>query len=188
MSDLKSEFLRDCEAGYLEAVDKLTQLEGLTPAQANWKPDPKRWSVSECLKHLNQTLEAYATNLDKAGAKLAAKRPESTEPTGRGTWVGRWLISAMDPAKAKKLKAGGPFKVAASDYDLTAEANDLRSRVDWMLAHMKNTDGLDSGKVKLRTPVFLKISLAQAFKVHSIHTLRHVNQALGVLKDASFPQ
>jgi hypothetical protein len=187
MSETKTEFIQGCNEDLKEATELLTQFENLSSEQANWKPGPKRWSVSECIRHLNQSIKAYRDNLDAAMAKLEAGKKPADAPSGRGTWVGRWLIGALDPANAKKLKAGGPFKVAASEYDLTSELTNLREQIDWLTQQMKAADGLDSGLVKLRTPVFLKISLAQAFKVHSVHTLRHVKQAQVVMQQSGFP-
>lgn len=187
MNDLKSEFLQACEKNATETLDLLSRLEGLSVEQANWKPGAKRWSVNECLKHLVQSVGLYRKNLTAAVEKLKAKDSKADTPTGRGTWVGRFLLGVLEPTKNKKLKAGGPFKMKASNIDLATEIKKLRECIEWLGQKMVEADGLDFGRVKLRTPVFLKISLAQAFEVQSIHNLRHVNQAVKVTKESSFP-
>lgn len=186
MSKLKSEFLQACEKDAIETLDLLTELEKLSEAQANWKPSANSWSVNECLKHLVQSVGLYRENLAGAVEKLKVKNPKAHEPSGRGTLLGRFLLGALEPAKNKKMKAGGPFKLKASNVDLATEITALRDCIEWLGQMMAEADELDFGKVKLRTPIFLKISLAQTFKVQSLHNLRHVKQAVKVTKEDGF--
>ncbi|MEE9312211.1 MAG: DinB family protein [Planctomycetota bacterium] len=187
MSELRSEFLQTCEKNATETLGLLTELEKISDDQANWKPGAKRWSVNECLKHLVQSVGLYRKNLAGAIEKLKAKGPKADEPSGRSTLVGRFLLGALEPAKNKKLKAAGPFKLKASDIDLATEIAALRDCIEWLGQMMIEADGFDFGRVKLRTPVFLKISLAQTFRVQSLHNLRHVKQAIKVTNESEFP-
>jgi uncharacterized damage-inducible protein DinB len=47
----------------LETVER--EFRPLSNEQLNWKPDTKRWSITQCLQHLNLAERFYIRNLQK---------------------------------------------------------------------------------------------------------------------------
>ena len=68
-------------------------------------------------------------------------------------------------------------------------AGSFRERAERLIELAEKADGLPLGVVWIATPVsrWLKVSLAQAFEVHTLHTPRHLGQAERVKGHESFP-
>src|SRR6476646_1162397 len=81
----------------LDAADAraATLLNGLGPAQLNWKPNPRTWSVGQCLEHLCLSHEVYVVPMrDALPATLTGGVDEITPG-----WFARWFIRQyIDPA------------------------------------------------------------------------------------------
>ena len=68
----------------------------LTDAQFAWSPAPDRWSVGQCIEHLNVTARAYLPSLDEA---IAAAIRAGVYGTGPFTYnlLGRMMVRSMEP-------------------------------------------------------------------------------------------
>ena len=91
--------ITDAERKYL--VDFMTKtkhrllkdVKGLTAAQLNFKPDSTRWSVAECIEHINLTensnynrvIEALKAEADPSSVKPARKGLNNTVRFLRGS-------------------------------------------------------------------------------------------------------
>src|SRR2546425_358872 len=83
-------------------------INGLSPEQLTRRPDPGKWSIAECLVHLNLT----ATNIQKLIGS-AIQRGKADKIVGLGPFkaggVGRLLIWIAEPPPKFKIKA--PVKI-----------------------------------------------------------------------------
>ena len=63
-------------------IDKL--IEGVTPDQARWKPDPERWSILEVINHLyDEEREDFRLHLE-----VMLNRPDDPwPPIDPGNWI-----------------------------------------------------------------------------------------------------
>lgn len=173
--------------------DALARLEALvadlTDEQARWKPSPKAWSVVECLDHLGESLGRYAGPMDAAIRKAREEGRTGSEPYGRGTLAGRFLVGFLSHP-AKKAPAPGVFQPASAEgLELGAVAEDLRRKVTGLIELARRADGLPLGSIRIATPIsgLIRVSLAQAFEVHTLHTPRHLAQAERVVGRDGFP-
>lgn len=146
------------------------------------RPAPDAWSAVECLEHLRVTAALYRPRLEAALQKGRAKGLQGSAPYGRGTWIGRFILGAMDPARAemKAVKAPGTFRPAPpSDLEVAAVVRGLREENGLLQQLVADADGLDLGRLRLGTPVvsFLRLSVDQAFRVLAWHETRHLDQA-----------
>ncbi len=57
-----------------------TLVAGLSNEAFNWRPAQGRWSISECLDHLNITAERYLPVIDGALAKVTPEECGETFP------------------------------------------------------------------------------------------------------------
>jgi len=82
------------------AADVRISFGNLSPAQLNWKPDDKSWSVAQCLDHLITTHRQYFPLFKKMAAGDA--KPTFWEKASPlSGFFGRFLIKSLDVAEAK---------------------------------------------------------------------------------------
>jgi len=151
--------------------------------QANTRPAPGKWSVAECIEHMNQSMKVYAPHMAKAVERGLAGGREGEPPFSRGTCYGAMLLWALrkDGTKRKKLKVPAlpMFKPEKrTEWQMDDVVTRFRAGVEELLAHLQALKGRDLGKLKHGTPLpLLKVTLAQSMELHSRHNLRHTQQA-----------
>jgi hypothetical protein len=90
---------------------RLHRLAAALPPDA-WlrRPDPSRWSVGECITHLNLTAAAYIPLLQDAwwrGRALGEVAPRRrSSPGPRGPWPTPWPSSTSGSAEQVTAAAG----------------------------------------------------------------------------------
>src|SRR5688500_18297235 len=89
----------------------------LSPEQFNWRPTPARWSVGQCMDHLNRVSARYLPDLNAA---LAGGGPPG-EPPFRYDLRGRLFIRGTAPVPVRRQKTlkemepwAGPIDPAAA--------------------------------------------------------------------------
>lgn len=183
---LESEQLKrwsDAFAAQLERMETLTG--GLSHRQLNFKPAPDRWSVGQCIDHINVSMRIY---LDPMERVLEEADLPGEEPYGRGTFMGRLLIGALRRPRGR-YKAPRKFRPSSSELDPEAVRREYERQTARMQDALRQADGLALGKIKMPWPVFgwIKISLAQAFELQILHAGRHFDQAERVTRADGFP-
>jgi hypothetical protein len=188
---IQSQLLAECAERFRAAITRAETLcAGLSQAQANFKPEPKRWSVAECLEHLSTSMTSYLPHLQRAVERARAANRTGSEPWGKGTFFGRFILNNMVKGPTHmKVKAPPPFRPEVrSEWDLAEVLQRFKERTGEMLALLEQADGLDLGRIKQGTPMpMVKVTLAQSFEIHSRHNHRHLDQAQRVTEHDSFP-
>lgn len=188
---IQSQLLAECAERFRAAITRADALcAGLTQAQANFKPEPKRWSVAECLEHLSTSMNSYLPHLQRAVERGRAANRTGSEPWGKGTFFGRFILNNMVKGPTHmKVKAPPPFRPEVrSSWDLAEVLQRFKAHTETMLSLLEQADGLDLGGIKQSTPMpLVKVTLAQSFEIHSRHNHRHLDQAQRVAEHASFP-
>lgn len=178
-------------AEYQRADARIRQItDALTQAQANWKPAPKKWSVTQCMDHLFQSMDTYCAKMAPAIARAKSRGLAGVPPYGGGTFTGRFILNFLNKGITSKAPAPGVFKPSATEFELVAARGrllDALARVQNLLAE---SDGLAMGKVVFATPVsvLIRVSLAQAFAIHAVHLHRHIDQMERVTRNPDFPK
>ncbi len=152
-----------------------------------WRPSPKRWSVAECLNHLNVTVTKY---LPRIGAMIARGRAEGRTARGpfRHPFVGNWFIRMLEPPPRRRFRVPGVFAPlpGVPAEALLPEFERLRAE---LLAKIQEADGLDLAALRTASPAApsLYLSLGQCFGALAAHDRRHLWQARGVMGEQGFP-
>ncbi|MCA8946417.1 MAG: DinB family protein [Planctomycetes bacterium] len=184
---IQSKTLRTCAEQLREAISRMNELtQGLSDAQANFKPGPKKWSINECLDHINIGNRLYADKLEQHLQKARDKGLNGAEPYGRGTLLGRFILNNLrQGAKAKKVPAPGAFKPKTSEHKLSDVTAQFRTHATRLAEIAEQSDGLALGRIKFTTPAAPvgRVTASQAFEMMHLHTHRHLAQA-GRVKDA----
>jgi DinB superfamily len=165
--------------GQFEALKSETArlLDGLTEAQFNWRESPGRWSIAECLVHLNVTARLYLPLIQRAIEEARLRRLFGEGPFRHGFLV-NWLIRTTEPPAKLKIKAPKIF-VPPPAQPLETVATDFMTLQDQFLARIREANGLHLSRIKVISPVsrFLRMSLGQSFAFLAAHERRHLWQA-----------
>ena len=153
-------------------------LVGLSPAQLTRRPDPTRWSIAECVVHLNMSAADYLPLIAAAIDKAKRENLTGNGPFNPG-WMGRFLINSMEPPPKRRFKA--PEKIAhpvpvGDDAKLLA---DFLKTQDELERLAKEAEGLNLEKIKIQSPYawWLRLRLCAVFPFVFAHERRHLWQA-----------
>lgn len=160
------------------ATARLHALVHAVPAE-QWpvRRDPERWSVAECVAHLNLTSAAYDEILK--GAIPKDQRP-ATPFTGRyrRDFFG-WLLWRSQPPPVRiRTKTIARFipESTAPAPQLVADFDRLQ---EMQLAWLAEADGLPLNTIKVASPFNAKLhyNLYSCFSILPAHQHRHLWQA-----------
>lgn len=152
---------------------------GLTPAQFNWRPGPGRWSVAECLVHLNVSVTATFPAFDKA---IDAGRAEGRTAAGpfRYGWFAEWMIRVQEPPVKRRMKTFPVFQVPPQERFGAAEVLPEFRRVrDALADRVRRSEGLDLRTLKVTSPAsrWFRMPLGAYLRFVVAHDRRHLWQA-----------
>ncbi|MBI4887339.1 MAG: DinB family protein [Acidobacteria bacterium] len=179
------EFRRQFEQLAAEA-DRLAAALG--DAQFAWQPAPGRWSVAECLDHLNATARGYLPVLDE-GIADAIRRGLYAPGPHAYNWVGRLFVSLSGPEPWLRVRAPRAFHPVPgrSRHDVMAA---FRAYQVQYIDRLRQANGLDLARARVASPAarWLRLPLGSAFATMVAHERRHLAQARRVLDAAGFPR
>lgn len=153
---------------------------------AEWwarRADPDRWSMAECVGHLNLTSRAYLPLLRDAideGRRLGVPPPARY----RRDLVGWIFWRTGGPPVRRRVKTTAPFvpSAAVPVGELLFEFARLQSE---QLACVRDADGLPLGRLKIVSPFDRRIryNLYSCLTILPVHQHRHLWQAEQVLEE-----
>jgi len=158
-------------------ADILKEIEGLSQAQADWRPSDRDWSVGELIHHL--TLAEVATG--KLTSKLLKEAGGSAAPFPADL-EGFAPLPLPPPGPAEAPPAVRPeqgHRVLASTFIATRE----RSRQS-----IERLATVDPRMLKWPHPRFGDLDLAQWWLLQSRHDADHLQQLRAVKAAAGFPR
>jgi DinB superfamily len=170
-------------ADFEAAQQRLHRLSATLP-DARWavRADPERWSVAECVAHLNLTSRAYVPLLRAALERARALRAVSGEATPvryRRDPVG-WLLwrTAGPPVRLARMRTTAPF-VPEGDLpreEVIAEFDRLQAE---QVACAREADGLPLDRVRITSPFNARLhyNLFACLTILPRHQHRHLWQA-----------
>ena len=170
----------------LEAIkaDGHAVCAGLSESQFNWRPGEGRWSIAECLVHLNRSVTATLPAFDRAIAEGRAKG--RTAPGGGGGaparygWFSRWMIRSMEPPPKRRMKTFPIFQVpVGGTHGIGRVLPEFVAVRDQLAERVRQADGLDLTKNRTVSPVprLLRMPLGAYLQFVITHDRRHLWQA-----------
>jgi hypothetical protein len=152
---------------------------GLSDAQFNWHPGQDRWSIAECLQHLNVGVSKTLPAFDRAIAEGRSKGQTASGPFTYG-WFTRWMVASMEPPPKWRMTTPSILRVPAGGSYRAADVLPEFGRVrDQLAERMRHADGLDLARVRTISPVnrLLRLPLGGYFQFIIAHDRRHLWQA-----------
>ena len=158
--------------------------------EAYWhrRADPERWSMAECIGHLNLTSEAYLPLL--RAALEEGRRARGSAPTRyRRDPVGWFLWQVAGPPVRYRVRTQAGF-VPGAQLPLKQLMTEFDRLQQDQIACVGNADGLDLGRIWIRSPFDQRIryNLYSCLTILPRHQHRHLWQAEQVWSVLSEPQ
>ena len=171
-------------------LDKIVK-EELMPASSqalSTAPAEGKWSVLQCIEHLNRTSDHYLPELEKA-LKIAKEAGDAQASEFKTGWIGRKGVKGLKPRGEhiprpmrtfKGMDPGLDQKISDDGLNTFLKRHDvLRQLLDVALKH-------DPGKRKITSLVkLIKFRVGDAVDFLIAHEERHILQAQRALSETS---
>lgn len=163
---------------FRQAQERLHRLAARLPEEHwSWRPAPERWSVGECVAHLNLTARAFLPILRDGLAQARALGVAAPERYRRDL-VGWLLWLGSGPPARFRARTAAAFVPAGmeSPGELRATFDQLQTE---QLAIVQAADGLPLQKIKVISPFDARVryNLYSALSILARHQHRHLWQA-----------
>ena len=176
-------------AEQIEAIrERLETLAaGKSNEALNWRPEGNRWSIAECIEHLNLTADMLLPEIDKSIAAGVAAEP-GTEGVARHSMVFGWLLPVIEPPPKRRFKTK-PDLTPRPDLDAAKVIERFGQVRDEVVERLERARGIDLTRTKVRHPLIRLMSfrLGEIFTTIAAHERRHLWQAEQVTKAEGFP-
>lgn len=148
--------------------------------ELNWKKNVDKWSILECLEHLNRYHAYYNTAIKQA---LAATKTNTTDSEYKNGWFGKMSINMMSPNNPKKQKAIAKFNPVGSQLtkDTLTQFLDYQQELLVLLDQAK-VKNINQRKVPVEFFKLMKMKIGDALTFVVTHEQRHILQAQAVIQ------
>lgn len=151
----------------------------LEESQLNFKPFPEKWSVLECIEHLNRYGRFYLPEIESR----MAKSQHAASATFKPGILGDYFAKSMEPSP--NMKTMNTFKsmnpIASELHKGCIE--EFIEQQDRMMACLETSKAKNLTKIKTSITIsnWIKLRLGDTFRVVINHNWRHVLQAQNTL-------
>jgi hypothetical protein len=155
-------------------------VQGMTADELTRRPEPSKWSIAECLAHLNTTAGVVQRFMGKGiergrKDKILGNEPFNLGPKGK---LLIWIATPPPKFRMRAPKAVAPPVKIADPVAVLAEFMRVQDAWERLL---KEAEGLDMGRIRVG-PRFspFRCRLSAAFPWMMAHQRRHLLQAENV--------
>jgi DinB superfamily len=155
-------------------------VSGLTPGQLTKRPHPAKWSIAECLAHLNVTAATVQSLMREAIERGKREKKFGDGPFAIGA-KGRFLIWLAEPPPKVRLPAPRVVRPPERiDDPMELLPSFLKAQNEWERL-MRESQGLDQRRIKFGSLTSLfRARLCAAIPWMMAHQRRHLLQAENV--------
>lgn len=160
------------------------RLVTLTQRQFTWQPEKNKWSIAQCLEHLNIVARHY---LKYMNFDIALKNPTDNE--FKPGFLGNFLAKnfAVIPPK-RRFKTSRSFS-PENNMNGQKVLKDFLNNQDKMMELANKAGEVDLNKNKVPSPAtrLIKFRFGDVFNMDGKHTARHLYQIENILRAEGFP-
>jgi hypothetical protein len=162
-------------------------VDDLNEKQLAWRAKPDRWSIAECLSHLNVSIDRYLPVLDEALEQGREKGVTGRSPFRHGFIVNQ-IIRSMEPPPTWRASAPALLRPRPNPPAEQMLPRFLQGQ-DALIQRVRAANGLHLARIRITSPAsrFFKMSLGQCYGLLAAHQRRHLWQARGVRDTDGFP-
>ena len=162
--------------GYVrQHQDDVQGFQKLTDAQLNQKANPERWSLLECIEHLNRYGDYYLPAIEKALNQSSYPPSVNFRPGLMGNYFAKSMLPKEKLNKTKTFSNMNPIN-SALDRSVLQRFLDQQETMLRLLNRAKETN-LTWVKVPISIARWIRFRLGDVFRVVIFHNIRHFEQA-----------
>ena len=142
----------------------------------NLKKTPEKWSLLECIEHLNRYGDFYIPEISQ---RIQSGKAATTSPVFKSGWLGNYFAESMLPKeKLNKMKTFKSMNPAGSQLGTEVLEKFLQQQKE-LLALLEKAKTIDLVKTKTAISIskFIKLRLGDTFRVVIYHNYRHIVQS-----------
>lgn len=160
-------------------LNRIQPMLDLSIEDLNFKPDPERWSILECIEHLNRYGDFYLPELE---TKINQSKHKANAVFKSG-WLGNYFaISMLPKEKLNTMKTFKSMNPAGSQLTKETLHTFVHQQQQMLtLLHQARTVCLSKTKTNISISKWIKLRLGDTFRVVIYHNQRHLLQAEGVM-------
>jgi hypothetical protein len=158
----------------------------MSSRQFNWRAATGRWSVAECLVHLNLSADLLSKLSRDAAARARARGVLGSGPFRYGP-VSRWMLRSMEPPIRKRYKTRRCTGSPTEAFEVQRVLEEFRVAGQQWEECLHEASGLDLSRVKVRLPGLMRFQLGALVAGQAMHERRHLWQAREVTEAVGFP-
>ncbi len=141
----------------------------------NWKESAEKWSILECLEHLNSYSLYYHVELRKAIARAV---PSDNKHEAKATWMGKKFIAMMHPDNTKKHKTFARMNPSHGALKKEVIERFLRNQEELLdIVDEASKINLNKASIPVEFLKILRMNLGDALQFVVVHEQRHIKQA-----------
>ena len=182
MKILQKELIKELITITVVVLNILENFRILDKDTLNWRENDQKWSILECIEHLNLYGEFYIPECKK---RIHPHLISSISPLYfKSGWLGNYFAKMMLPSdKSKKMDSPKDKNPIFSNLDKSVLDKFAEQQIE-ILELLKVSQGLNLTKIKTSISIsnFIKLRLGDTFRVVIFHNLRHIVQAENILK------
>jgi hypothetical protein len=147
----------------------------LPPELLNWKSNPERWSILECIEHLNMYGDFYLPEIEQR----IEHSPYKASAYYSAGLLGNYFANSMLPKeKLNKMKTFKDKNPAGSQLDSSTLHRfiEQQQKILSLLDKARQVD-LTKTKTSISITNLIKLRLGDTFRVVVYHNQRHIKQA-----------
>lgn len=156
-------------------IEAVKSLQNLDDSKLNYKPSPEKWSILECLEHLNRYFDFYLPEIKKA-----LDNPTDAKEYFRSGLIGNMLVNMVIPKPdGKKMKTFTSMNPTGSILDrqvLSINMENLQIFVDYIQKASKSN--LNKKNIPVTFSRFIKLNPGDILRFMAYHNQRHIAQAM----------
>jgi hypothetical protein len=178
----QSQVLKDLKQRTQRFIAQAEEWKSLTQDQLNWRDNAEKWSVLQCLEHLNLYGDFYLPEFEM---RILAGKKINDNPEFKGGWFAEKTANGMLPQEEKLSNSMNTFKNMNPNHSsLTVTILDrFLKQQRQLLTLLEKAESVNIAKVKCKiTLPIIKFNLGSTFKFVVYHNERHLWQASNVLK------
>jgi hypothetical protein len=161
-------------------------VSGLRESQFNWRPDQRKWSMAECLLHLNIVGDRYVRIIETALEEAKARRFVARGVVVHG-FLAKWILANTEPPPKRHYRSPRGF-TPSYGQPITAVLPTFLHLQDQLTLEIEQANGMDLARIKVQAPALpVRFNLLLTLEWIVAHERRHLWQARQVRENPAFP-
>lgn len=154
-----------------------TEISNIPLNSLKFKPEKNKWSVLDCIEHLNMVFDVYLPRIKKGVKKANKNQSESYKPG----FFGERMVQAMLPKKntvTNPMRTFSNMDPHKTRRPLTQALTEFERNMLEFQSLIDSSEKIDLGKIRIKSAIgiILRFKLGDCYRFLLAHNQRHFVQ------------